>query len=178
MVRLALVAIRRNALRSSLTVLGIVIGVAAVITMTTIGAGATAKISADIAALGTNLLLVRPGRVRAPAAPASDSAPLKIATRRRCSARFRASAGVAPTAQKQVQAIAGSRNWSTTATGSTVAFLSCGTGTWRVGAASAKARSVPATPCASRRQNGRARALRPRRSGGHAPCGWASSRVS
>ena len=43
MIRLALVAIRRNVLRSSLTVLGIVIGVAAVITMTTIGAGATAQ---------------------------------------------------------------------------------------------------------------------------------------
>src|SRR5690349_18291610 len=62
MLRLALQAIRRNVLRSSLTVLGIVIGVAAVISMVTIGAGATAKVTNDLSRLGTNLLTVRPGQ--------------------------------------------------------------------------------------------------------------------
>ncbi|HKC49325.1 MAG TPA: ABC transporter permease [Myxococcota bacterium] len=123
MVRLALLAIRRNVLRSSLTVLGIVIGVAAVITMTTIGAGATAKISADIAALGTNLLLVRPGQGQGPGGARSDSAPLKIADAEAMQREVPGIAGVAPTSQKQVQAIAASRNWSTTATGSTASFL-------------------------------------------------------
>src|SRR4026207_1279660 len=47
---------RRTVLRSSLTILGIVIGVAAVITMVTIGQGATAQVQADIQKLGTNLL--------------------------------------------------------------------------------------------------------------------------
>ena len=47
MLRLALQAIRRNVLRSSLTVLGIVIGVAAVISMVTIGAGATEKVRSE-----------------------------------------------------------------------------------------------------------------------------------
>ena len=56
LLRLALQAIRRNRLRSALTVLGIVIGVAAVIAMVTIGAGATAQVSADLAKLGTNTL--------------------------------------------------------------------------------------------------------------------------
>ena len=60
-IRLALRSVRRNALRSILTLLGIVIGVAAVIAMLTIGAGTTAKVKADIAKLGSNLLVVRPG---------------------------------------------------------------------------------------------------------------------
>ncbi len=61
-VRLALKAIERNALRSFLTVLGIVIGVGAVIAMVTIGNGTTAKVTADIAKLGSNLLSVSPGQ--------------------------------------------------------------------------------------------------------------------
>ena len=59
---LALQAIRRNALRSALTVLGIVIGVAAVIAMVTIGNGTTAKVTADLAKLGSNMLFARPGQ--------------------------------------------------------------------------------------------------------------------
>ena len=60
--KLALQAIRRNALRSFLTLLGIVIGVGAVIAMVTIGNGTTAKVTADMAKLGSNLLFVRPGQ--------------------------------------------------------------------------------------------------------------------
>ena len=60
--RLALQAIRRNALRSFLTVLGVVIGVGAVIAMVTIGNGTTAKVTADLAKLGSNLLFVSPGQ--------------------------------------------------------------------------------------------------------------------
>ena len=58
-IRLALISVRRNALRSFLTLLGIVIGVAAVIAMITIGSGTTAKVKQDIAKLGRNLLVVR-----------------------------------------------------------------------------------------------------------------------
>jgi putative ABC transport system permease protein len=61
-IKLALRAIRRNILRSFLTVLGVVIGVAAVIAMVTIGNGTTAQVSAEISKLGTNLLFVRPGQ--------------------------------------------------------------------------------------------------------------------
>jgi putative ABC transport system permease protein len=60
--KLALRAIRRNLLRSFLTVLGVVIGVAAVIAMVTIGNGTTAQVTAEISKLGTNLLFVRPGQ--------------------------------------------------------------------------------------------------------------------
>ncbi|TPP11095.1 ABC transporter permease [Rhizobium glycinendophyticum] len=61
-IKLALRAISRNLLRSFLTVLGVVIGVAAVIAMVTIGNGTTAQVSAEISKLGTNLLFVRPGQ--------------------------------------------------------------------------------------------------------------------
>ncbi|MFN3506241.1 MAG: ABC transporter permease [Allorhizobium sp.] len=60
--KLALRAIRRNLLRSFLTVLGVVIGVAAVIAMVTIGNGTTAQVTNEISKLGTNLLFVRPGQ--------------------------------------------------------------------------------------------------------------------
>lgn len=60
--KLALRAIRRNLLRSFLTVLGVVIGVAAVIAMVTIGNGTTAQVTSEISKLGTNLLFVRPGQ--------------------------------------------------------------------------------------------------------------------
>jgi putative ABC transport system permease protein len=59
---LALRSIRRNLLRSFLTILGIVIGVSAVITMVTLGNGATQSIQTQITSLGTNLLMVMPGQ--------------------------------------------------------------------------------------------------------------------
>jgi len=62
-IKLALQAIRRNALRSFLTLLGIVIGVGAVIAMVTIGNGTTAKVEQEMAKLGTNLLFVIPGQL-------------------------------------------------------------------------------------------------------------------
>ncbi|MCU0958382.1 MAG: ABC transporter permease, partial [Hydrogenophaga sp.] len=59
---LALRSIRRNLLRSFLTILGIVIGVSAVITMVTVGNGATQAVQSQISGLGTNLLQIRPGQ--------------------------------------------------------------------------------------------------------------------
>ena len=67
-VRLALLSVRRNVLRSFLTLLGIVIGVAAVIAMITIGSGTTEKVKTDISKLGSNLLVVRSGRPAQPGA--------------------------------------------------------------------------------------------------------------
>ena len=64
-IRIALRALRVNKLRSSLTMLGIIIGVAAVITMIAIGAGAQARVEAQIKALGSNLIMLLPGSVTA-----------------------------------------------------------------------------------------------------------------
>ena len=61
-VRLAVQEIRRNVLRSLLTVLGVVIGVAAVIAMVTVGQGSSAQVTAQVESLGSNLLILRPGR--------------------------------------------------------------------------------------------------------------------
>ena len=60
----AMRALRRNKMRSSLTILGMVIGVAAVITTVGIGQGATRAIENQIASMGTNLLVVMPGTMR------------------------------------------------------------------------------------------------------------------
>jgi len=59
---LALREIRRNLMRSALTMLGIVIGVASVIVMVNLGSGATAQVGEQIASLGSNLLMVRTGQ--------------------------------------------------------------------------------------------------------------------
>src|SRR5260221_4872008 len=60
-IRIATRALRVNKLRSALTVLGIVVGVAAVVCMVSVGAGAQAEVSEKIRTLGANLLLIRPG---------------------------------------------------------------------------------------------------------------------
>jgi putative ABC transport system permease protein len=70
---LALRSIRRNLLRSFLTILGIVIGVAAVITMVTLGNGATRSVSDQISSMGSNLLMVRPGQRFGPGAEAAPN---------------------------------------------------------------------------------------------------------
>ncbi len=120
---LALREIRRNVLRSSLTVLGIVIGVAAVITMVTIGGGATAKVTADVASLGTNLVEVIPGQGPRPGGARETAAMFKIEDAEAITREVSGLLAVAPVATQTMQAISGSANWSTTVTGSTNAYL-------------------------------------------------------
>jgi putative ABC transport system permease protein len=69
--------IRRNVLRSSLTTLGIIIGVSAVIIMATLGNGATAAVTADIANLASNLLTVMPGQRMGPGGASGSAKPFK-----------------------------------------------------------------------------------------------------
>jgi putative ABC transport system permease protein len=112
--------IRRNVLRSSLTILGIVIGVAAVITMVTLGNGATAQVTADIGKLGSNLLQIRPGQ--RPNGPGGT----ELFDLDDAEAIVRETSGleaVAPTASRSTQAIFGNQNWSTTVSGSDNAYL-------------------------------------------------------
>jgi putative ABC transport system permease protein len=120
---LALREIRRNVLRSSLTILGIVIGVAAVITMVTIGGGATAKVTADVASLGSNLIEVMPGQGPRPGGARESAAMFKIEDAEAIAREVSGLAAVAPVATQTMQAISGSANWSTTVTGSTNAYL-------------------------------------------------------
>jgi putative ABC transport system permease protein len=120
---LALREIRRSVLRSSLTILGIVIGVAAVITMVTLGKGATAKVTSDIAKLGSNLLQVRPGQGFGPGGRRSTADLFKAADAEAIEREISGLAAVAPSASKGTQAIYGNQNWSTAVTGTTSACL-------------------------------------------------------
>ncbi len=116
--------IRRNVLRSALTILGIVIGVAAVITMVTLGSGATAKVTGDISKLGSNMLHLRPGQgMRGPGGARSSSDAFTIADATAIENSVAGLKAVAPTAEGSEQAIYGSANWSTSVTGATNAFL-------------------------------------------------------
>lgn len=110
--RLAQQAILRNALRAFLTVLGIVIGVAAVIAMVTIGNGATAKVRADLERLGSNLLFVSPGQF-GPGRASSEAKPFNIRDVEALRSQLAGVRAVAPIAQKQSTIIAGSENRST-----------------------------------------------------------------
>jgi putative ABC transport system permease protein len=116
--------IRRNVLRSSLTVLGIVIGVAAVITMVTLGSGATQKVASDISKLGSNMLQIRVGQgFGGPGGVRSEAAPFKIADVVAIERDIDGLEAVAPVSVKWSQAILGNNNWSTSITGSTAAYL-------------------------------------------------------
>ncbi|HYG67380.1 MAG TPA: ABC transporter permease, partial [Anaeromyxobacteraceae bacterium] len=114
---LALRALRRNVLRSFLTILGVVIGVAAVIVMVTVGSGATAQVTSQIAAMGSNLLMVTPGQRMGPG-QATDSQPFRAEDADALERRIPAIAAAAPVVSTGVTAVAGNENWSTSVTGS------------------------------------------------------------
>jgi putative ABC transport system permease protein len=126
---LALRELRRNVMRSFLTILGIVIGVAAVIVMVTLGSGATVQVSRQIASLGSNLVIILPGQMGpgrgvtvAPfyendvEAIVRDIGDLK---------------SVAPAATKSLTAIFANKNWSTGVTGATNEYFA--TANWIIG---------------------------------------------
>jgi putative ABC transport system permease protein len=115
-IKLASQAIQRNALRSFLTVLGIVIGVGAVIAMVTIGQGTTAKVTADLSRLGSNLLFIRPGQF-GPGRASTDAKPFNIRDVEAVRAQVLGLRAVAPTAQKSFTVIYGTENRLTLVTG-------------------------------------------------------------
>ena len=129
---LALRSVRRNLLRSFLTILGIVIGVSAVITMVTLGNGATQSIRNQIAGLGSNLLLVMPGQ-RLPGGGGGGGAGVpqfSPADADAIASQIGGVVAVAPQARAGVTVVANGRNWSTSVTGSTNAWFA--TGNWKL----------------------------------------------
>ena len=118
--------IRRNVLRSSLTTLGIIIGVSAVIIMVTLGNGATAAVTADIANLGSNLLTVMPGQRVGPGGASGSAKPFKqrdVDLLRRDVASVGA---VAPVSSQGMSAIVGNKNRSISVTGTTNEYFTSG----------------------------------------------------
>ncbi|KQN91115.1 multidrug ABC transporter substrate-binding protein [Sphingomonas sp. Leaf231] len=120
---LALRSIRRHLLRSFLTILGIVIGVGAVVTMVTLGKATTAAVQSQIAALGTNILQIRPGQGfgRGGGGPRPpDFTPEDVAA---IGTQVAGVTAVAPQAQASATSIYEGANWSTTINGTTAAYF-------------------------------------------------------
>jgi putative ABC transport system permease protein len=108
-IKLALQAIRRNAMRSFLTVLGIVIGVGAVIAMVTIGNGTTEKVRAELAKLGSNLLFMNPGQF-GPGRASATAKPFNVRDVEAIRAQLQGVRAIAPVAQQSVTIVYGTEN--------------------------------------------------------------------
>jgi putative ABC transport system permease protein len=118
-------ALRVNKMRSALTMLGIIIGVGAVITMLAVGTGASERISQQIASVGSNLIIVLPGSTTSggirtgfgsqPTLTKDDA----DAIEKECPAV----AAVAPNLNGTAQIVFGNQNWSTAVYGTTPSFL-------------------------------------------------------
>ncbi|MGE5219380.1 MAG: ABC transporter permease [Chloroflexota bacterium] len=114
---LALRELRRNVMRSFLTILGIVIGVAAVIIMVTLGSGATVQVSQQIASLGSNVVILVPGQMgpgRSSSLAQFNDSDVEAITREIGELR-----AVAPATSKSLTAIFANKNWATSVTGTT-----------------------------------------------------------
>ncbi len=119
---LALRELRRNKMRSFLTMLGIIIGVAAVIILVTLGGGATRQVTEQISSLGSNLMMVTPGRRMGPG-QGGNSAPFKLADAEAIAREITTLRAVAPVSSSSVTAIYGNENCSTQVTGTTPAYF-------------------------------------------------------
>jgi putative ABC transport system permease protein len=117
-------ALTRNRMRSALTVLGIVIGVAAVIATLAIGQGARSAVQAQIRALGANTLTVLPGTVTAGGARGGMGSitTLTVDDALAIKAEVPAIQAVAPTVRTLAQAVYGNANWNTQVQGTTADF--------------------------------------------------------
>lgn len=120
---LALKEIRRHKLRSFLTTLGIIIGVASVVTMVSLGSAATQSVQAQVSKLGTNMLTLRPGQGFGRGGGGAAPSPFDLDDVDAVSAQVGGIKSVAPQASASVTAIYEAQNWSTTATGTTNAYF-------------------------------------------------------
>ncbi|MCC7277922.1 MAG: ABC transporter permease [Chromatiaceae bacterium] len=119
---LALREIRRNVLRSILTILGVVIGVAAVIIMVTLGGGATRSVSSQIESMGSNLLMIRMGQSMGPGSGIGVP-PFKIEDAIALQRDIPSIRVLAPSASQTATAIAGNNSWATSVTGTDNRYL-------------------------------------------------------
>ncbi|MBS0469937.1 MAG: ABC transporter permease [Proteobacteria bacterium] len=117
---LALREIRNNLMRAGLTTLGIVIGVAAVIAMVTLGNGATQSVTSTISTMGRNLLFVTPGLRRGPPSAANDFTEADADAIERGISGLSA---VAPSVSRSAVAVLGNRNRITTLGGATIPYF-------------------------------------------------------
>jgi putative ABC transport system permease protein len=124
-IRIALRALKVNRMRSALTMLGIIIGVAAVIAMVGVGAGATARIQDQIQSIGSNLIIVLPGSISSNGVRLGSGAVPSLTQddAKAIAADCPSVAAVAPTVRGGVQVVYGSNNWATNAQGVTPDYM-------------------------------------------------------
>lgn len=120
---LAVREIRRHLLRSFLTTLGIVIGVAAVVTMVTLGNGATEAVAQQISSLGANILQIRPGQGFGRGGGGPQPPDFEMADVEAISEQIPGVRAVAPQAQSSGLAVYNAANWQTTINGTTSQFF-------------------------------------------------------
>ena len=122
--KIALRSLRGNPLRSVLTMLGIIIGVASVVTMVAVGSGAQTQVAEQIRSLGANVLMVLPGAARK-SGVRQESGSGHTLTKNDSDAIGRLSVieAAAPSVRGRAQIIAGNRNWSTTVNGTTADYF-------------------------------------------------------
>ncbi|MGD0843672.1 MAG: ABC transporter permease [Geobacteraceae bacterium] len=123
---IAVRALRVNKMRALLTMLGIIIGIAAVIAMVAIGSGASKMISDQIASIGSNLLLVIPGSVTSGGlrSGSGGTPTLTYDDAKAIKTECPSVANVAPTVRGSAQIVYGNQNWSTVVMGATPEMLS------------------------------------------------------
>ncbi len=123
--RIALRALRVNRTRSALTMLGIIIGVAAVIAMVGVGAGATERIQAQIQSIGSNLIIVLPGSISSNGVRLGSGgvATLTMDDAKAIADECPSVAITAPTVRGGAQVVYGSNNWATVVQGVTPDYL-------------------------------------------------------
>jgi putative ABC transport system permease protein len=122
---ISLRALRRNKMRSTLTALGIIIGVASVVAMVAVGNGAQARITSQVSALGQNLLSVFAGSRKSGGVNSGlgSASALTLADADAISREVTDVVAISPEASTTVQAIANGRNWSTTVAGESPDYL-------------------------------------------------------
>ena len=120
--KLAVQAIRRNALRSFLTLLGIVIGVSAVIAMVTIGNGTTEKVKEEMAKLGSNVLFIRPGQW-GPGRSSATAKPFDMRDIAELRGQLRGVKAVAPVGQQAMTVVYGSESRSVGTIGTDASYV-------------------------------------------------------
>lgn len=125
LLKIALKALNRNKLRAILTMLGIIIGIAAVICMLAIGQGSKNSIKAQISEMGSNMIMIHPGNMQRGGVrqSADDMQTLKIADYEALRDRTGYLAAVSPVVQSAGQMVMGNNNWPSSIYGVTPEYL-------------------------------------------------------
>ena len=124
-IAIAMRALLANKMRSILTMLGIIIGVGAVIAMVSVGMGVREKVQSSIASLGSNMLIVMPGAssTQGVRSAAGSNTTLMAEDADYIKATVRGIDYVSPSVSKQYQLVAGNQNWTTTVYGVTPEYM-------------------------------------------------------